>query len=379
MSIEVGEMSGEGEDELIDLNKEPPVERKRKMSDKSNPDHKVADGLPKNGWVLRSRTVAMSDGEKQVIKMEIVKMEDKERTQVPEMACVDKRKVTVVKKNGKKTGRRGRPSKTEGRDEVSSLSKQKKRLGTGRFPKEKGVKGALPSDNPEMARRGRPPKVESECLGSSFDKKHLQQEKVGNSNTGNGKGRGRGRPSGAQKGKRSLKVENEDVGLEVKKKIVKRGRDHKEPGVRIQSKRIKIGMSNMGNGFVQQKKKKVTKEGDEGKETGLRYQKQLIRDQIVAMLQKAGWSVEYRQRLTRDYHDAVYVDRDGRTHWSVTKAYKKLEEKIDKGTADDTDVLAFTPIPEETLRILFRMTEPGKKKGNKKMMNATGRTINRAC
>ncbi|XP_042067991.1 uncharacterized protein LOC121811236 [Salvia splendens] len=411
MSIEVGEMSGEVEDELIDLNKEPPVERKRKrkISEKSNPDHKEADGLPKNGRVLRSRTVAMSDGEKQVIKMEIVKMEDKERAQVLEMACVDKRKVTVVKKKGKKKGRRGRPPKTEGKDEVSSLSKQKKRSGTRRLPKEKGV---LPSDTPEKARRGRPPKVESECvasslveenmqqkkvddgsdgggrgrgrppkvesewLASSLDKKHLQQKKVGNSSTE--VGRGRGRPSIAQKGKRCPKGENEDVGLAIKKKIVKRGRDRKEPGVRVQSKRIKIGMSNMGNGVVQQNKKKVIKEGDEGKETGLRYQKQLIRDQIVAMLQKAGWSVEYRQRLTRDYYDAVYVDREGRTHWSVTKAYKKLEEKIDKGTADDTEFLAFTPIPEETLRILFRMTEPGKKKGNKKKMNATGRTIKRA-
>ncbi|XP_047979425.1 uncharacterized protein LOC125221345 [Salvia hispanica] len=408
MSIAVGEI----EDELIDLNKEPPVERKRKrkrkISEESNADHKGADGLPKNGRVLRSRTVAMSDGEKQVIKMEIVKMEDKERTQVPEMAFVDKKKVAVVKKKGKKKGRRGRPPKTEGKDEVSSLSKQKKRSGTRRPPKEKGV---LPSDNPEKARRGRPPKVESErvasslveenmqqkkvddgsdggrrgrgrppkveseCLASSLDKKHLQQKKVGNRSTE--MGRGRGRPSIAQKGKRSPKEENEDVGLAIKKKIVKRGRDRKEPGVRVQSKRIKIGMSNMGNGVVQQNKKKI-KEGDEGKETGLRYQKQLIRDQIVAMLQKAGWSIEYRQRLARDYYDAVYVDRDGRTHWSVTKAYKKLEEKVDKGTADDTDVLAFTPIPEETLRILFRMTEPGKKKGNKKKMNATGRIIKRA-
>ncbi|KAL0326186.1 UNVERIFIED_CONTAM: hypothetical protein Sradi_5187900 [Sesamum radiatum] len=81
------------------------------------------------------------------------------------------------------------------------------------------------------------------------------------------------------------------------------------------------------------------------------------------MLKKAGWTVEYRQRQSKDYQDAVYVDREGRTHWSVTLAYKKLKKKIDEGKAEDRDVSAFSPIPEETLSMLFRITTKGKKAG----------------
>ncbi|KAL0438088.1 UNVERIFIED_CONTAM: Increased DNA methylation 1 [Sesamum latifolium] len=61
-------------------------------------------------------------------------------------------------------------------------------------------------------------------------------------------------------------------------------------------------------------RQKVTVGCAEGMDLGLREQKQLVRDQIVAMLKKAGWTVEYRQRQSKDYQDAVYVDREGRTH-----------------------------------------------------------------
>ncbi|KAL1533634.1 hypothetical protein AAHA92_33493 [Salvia divinorum] len=440
MSIETGEGSGEVEVELIDLNKEPPVERKRKRGEKSNSNHKGnggAYGIPKSTRVLRSRTVAMSDGEKQVISMEIVKLDDKEEEQVPDIEFLGISKAIVVKKKG----RRGRPPKTEGKGEVSSPGQQKN-------PKEEGAIVVFHPGSPEKSARrrgrprkveselvavpslelitlpqktvdgrsngggrgrgrprkveseslassldtkphkkvdgringggrgrGRPRKVESESLASSLDKKYLLRNKVDGSS--NGGGRGRGRPSIKEKGEMPPKVENGDVGLKIKRKVVKRGRDRKESGDRVLSKRLKVGMSDMRNGVVQQKKKKEIKEGAEGKEMGLRYQKQLIRDEIVAMLKKAGWSVEYRQRLSKDYQDAVYVDRDGRSHWSVTLAYKKLKEKIDNGTADDADVLAFTPIPEETFRMLFRITEPGKKKGKHKK-NGTVRTIKRA-
>ncbi|KAL1543839.1 hypothetical protein AAHA92_20760 [Salvia divinorum] len=252
MSIKVGERSREVEDEVIDLNKELPTERKRKWKrgEKSDSDHKGnkgADGLPKNGRVLRSRIVVMSDGEK----------------------C-------------------GRPPKIENECVVSLLAEENLQ-----------PKKTDDSSNGGGRGRGRPPKVESEHLASSLDKKHLQEKKIG---------------------------------LAIKKKIVKRSRDRKED---------KDLHEEWG---ALQKKKKVLREGTEDKETGLRYKKQLIKDQI---------------------RHAVYVDRDGRTHGSVTKAYKKFKEKIDMGTADDTDVLAFTSILEETLRMLFRMTEPGKKKDEK--------------
>ncbi|XP_047962657.1 uncharacterized protein LOC125207388 [Salvia hispanica] len=484
MSIEVGEGSEEVEVELIDLNKEPPVERKRKRGEKSNSNHKGnggADGIPKSSRVLRSRTVAMSDGEKQVIGMEIVKLDDKVEEEGQGVEFLGMSEAI----DGKKKGRRGRPRKTEGKGEVSSPGQQKERL--GRPLKEKGAIVVFPSGSPEESvrrrgrprkveteavaapslemvtsqpekvgrksngggrgrgrprkaetepvaassldmtivqskkvgngsngggrGRGRPRKVESESIASSLDEKHLQPKVVDGESNGGGRGRrrprkvesesqasplerkyllrnkvddsgnggrrGRGRPCIKEKGEMLPNVENGDVGLKIKKKGVKRGIDRKESGDKVLSKRLKVGKSDLRNGVLQQKKKKEIKEGAEDKETGLRYQKQLIRDEIVAMLKKAGWSVEYRQRLSKDYQDAVYVDRDGRGHWSVTLAYKKLKEKIDNGTADNIDVLAFTPIPEETFRMLFRMTQPGKKKGKHKK-NATVRTIRRA-
>ncbi|KAK6114843.1 hypothetical protein DH2020_007112 [Rehmannia glutinosa] len=381
------EGSGEVEDELIDLNKEP-VERKRKRVEKSNSADKGnegSDGLPKTGRVLRSRTVAMSDGEKQVIKMEIVKMEDGDGNQVPVMEHKDESEVPVLHKT-KKKGKRGRPRKTEVKCEVSSLS-----------PRKKG-------------KRGRPPKLGGKCQVASLGNRK-EGERVDESS--NGTGRGRGRPKVKGKRGRPRKIENENMGLAIKKKIVKRNSDHKkianggpvkilkvdiddlengvkrqrkgtvEPaegkgmGVREQKQLVrdqivaKVGTNDLGDGVMRQKKRTVV--SGKGKEMGLREQKQLLRDQIVAMLMKAGWTVEYRERISREYQDAVYVDREGRGYWSVTLAYKKFKERIDKGTASEQDILAFTPIPDETLGILFRVTVKGRKAGKKK--NGAGRTI----
>ncbi|KAL2497214.1 Acyl-CoA N-acyltransferase with RING/FYVE/PHD-type zinc finger protein [Abeliophyllum distichum] len=109
-----------------------------------------------------------------------------------------------------------------------------------------------------------------------------------------------------------------------------------------------------------------------GKQLGRREQQQLVRDQIVALLKKAGWTIEYRPRLTKDYNDPVYVGRDGRGYWSCTLAYRVLKKRIEDGVADDKEVSAFSPIPEELLSTLFRVRkDEGKKKGK-----GTGKTGN---
>ncbi|KAK6132313.1 hypothetical protein DH2020_033937 [Rehmannia glutinosa] len=301
------EGSGEVEDELIDLNKEP-VERKRKRVEKSNSADKGnegSDGLPKTGRVLRSRTVAMSDGEKQVIKMEIVKMEDGDGNQVPVMEHKDESEVPVLHKT-KKKGKRGRPPKLGGKCQVASLGNRK------------------------------------------------EGERVDESSNGTGRGRGRPKVKGKREGHARLRMRIWEQKQLVRDQIV-----------------AKVGTNDLGDGVMRQKKRTVV--SGKGKEMGLREQKQLLRDQIVAMLMKAGWTVEYRERISREYRDAVYVDREGRGYWSVTLAYKKFKERIDKGTASEQDILAFTPIPDETLGILFRVTVKGRKAGKKK--NGAGRTI----
>ncbi|KAL0360231.1 UNVERIFIED_CONTAM: Increased DNA methylation 1 [Sesamum radiatum] len=188
----------------------------------------------------------------------------------------------------------------------------------------------------------------------------------------NGAGRGRGRPKVKRKRGRPRKTENGSTGLAIKRKNVKKNSDHKQSAKGGPAKRLNFGINDLENGVMRQK---VTVGCAEGKDLGLREQKQLVRDQIVAMLKKAGWTVEYRQRQSKDYQDAVYVDREGRTHWSVTLAYKKLKEKIDEGKAEDRDVSAFIPIPEETLSMLFRITTKGKKAG--KVKNGAGKTVKR--
>lgn len=262
----------------------------------------------------------------------------------------------------------------EGKGEVPSLSSQKK-LRRGRPPKMEGKCGVSSIGNQKKGRRGRPPKSEGKCEVSSLNRKKddkvLEQTKVDDSTSG--AGRCRGRLKVKQKRGRPCKTENGNIGLAIKKKIVKRNSDHRESGNGGPVKRLKVGTNDLGNGVMPQKK--VTVDRAKGEEMGLRERKQLVRDQIVAMLKKAGWTIEYRQRLSKDYQDAVYVDRQGRTHWSVTLAYKKFKKKIDEGKAEDKDALAFSPIPEETLSMLFRNAEKGKKAGKKK--NGPGRTIKR--
>ncbi|GJZ43235.1 acyl-CoA N-acyltransferase with RING/FYVE/PHD-type zinc finger protein, partial [Tanacetum coccineum] len=82
--------------------------------------------------------------------------------------------------------------------------------------------------------------------------------------------------------------------------------------------------------------------------------KQLVRDQIINMITKAGWTIEYRQRQQKDYYDAVYVNLDGKTHWSITKAYFSLKKNIENDKATEGEVSAFTPIPDEEIGILFK-------------------------
>ncbi|KAE8696954.1 hypothetical protein F3Y22_tig00110637pilonHSYRG00370 [Hibiscus syriacus] len=101
--------------------------------------------------------------------------------------------------------------------------------------------------------------------------------------------------------------------------------------------------------------KGVKKVGDEG-ELKRSEAKQALRDRIVNMLKAAGWTIDYRPRNKREYNDAVYVNPEGKTHWSVTLAYKVLKNYYESGDSQTCpNGFVFTPIPEEELSILKRI------------------------
>lgn len=134
----------------------------------------------------------------------------------------------------------------------------------------------------------------------------------------------------------------------------------------------------------------VTDQSKTKNKNGRRREKQLLCDQIKNILLNAGWTIDYRQRLSRDYKDAVYIAPTGTEHWSITKAYyafqKELqcedtssgnlkEQKLSGTYSDSNHKLSETNsmlplIPEEALSILKRNRVNKKSKSDKGCKNA---------
>lgn len=271
--------------------------------------------------VLRSQTVAVIDG----VKDEGVsspKIENKigSSDKLPKVRANDnatpKKRGRPRLKETKLKGRRGRPPKMKGRNEISSLtSRQKDKL--------RGPKRGMNYEKEDGSVRG---------------SKHLKAS-----------------PANAVE----EVVKEMDFGHEKDTDQANAETNYEDPGDG-QNKRL-------SSGTYHEKKTKLKGSKPEVMESGLREQKQAIRNQIIDMLVKAGWNIEYRPRLTRKYSDAIFYDPEGRQHWSVTLAYKKLKQKVEAGDADDKTISAFTPIPEEVFSTLFRVRKDKEKKGKKKI------------
>ncbi|KAJ9188120.1 hypothetical protein P3X46_003512 [Hevea brasiliensis] len=97
--------------------------------------------------------------------------------------------------------------------------------------------------------------------------------------------------------------------------------------------------------------------------------RQAVRDKIVELLLGAGWEIQYRPRNGREYKDAVYVNPEGRTHWSITLAYRVLKKHYEDGKGDSNTCKSdfkFTPIPDEELSILTKVMKKVRSDKNKK-------------
>ncbi|KAJ6392001.1 hypothetical protein OIU77_025879 [Salix suchowensis] len=96
---------------------------------------------------------------------------------------------------------------------------------------------------------------------------------------------------------------------------------------------------------------------NDGKEEGRNKQKAAVRDKIIELLLGAGWTIEHRARNGREYCDAVYVNPEGRTHWSVTLAYRVLKQHYEGAGGDSNTCktgFKFTPLPDDELSILTK-------------------------
>ncbi|KAK4731960.1 hypothetical protein R3W88_024948 [Solanum pinnatisectum] len=272
--------------------------------------------------VLRSQTLAVTDGEKDFFEVKDAgvsspKIDNKIdpsdkilKTRVNDNATPKKRGRPKLK------GRRGRPPKMQGRNEISSLTSSQKNKSRG--PK-KGM-------NYEKAD------------GSVRASKHLKASQTS-----------------TMEGVVNIRKEKDtdQANAEANYEDPRDGQNR-----RLSSNPYRV------------KKSKLKRSKPEVMESGLREQKQVIRNQIIDMLVKAGWNIEYRPRLKRMYSDAIFYDPEGRQHWSVTLAYKKLKQKVEAGDADDKTNSAFTPIPEEVFSTLFRVRKEKEIKEKKKKNDA---------
>ncbi|KAL5561698.1 hypothetical protein UlMin_031445 [Ulmus minor] len=150
-----------------------------------------------------------------------------------------------------------------------------------------------------------------------------------------------------------------------------------EDGADLESKEnVALSMERSGtvNAVTVKKQKKTTKKDGEV-EPARKSLRQSVSNKIVDLLLSAGWTIERRPRINKEYLDAVYVSPGGKTHWSVTLAYKILKKHYEEGNPESMFFKAgfiFTPIPEEELSVLKRV-QIKKREGKKKLKREDGK------
>ncbi|CAI8602946.1 unnamed protein product [Vicia faba] len=246
----------------------------------------------------------------------------------------------------------GRPPKTEIKERGELVDRPPRRV--GRPPKTEIKEKDELVDQPPR-RVGRPPKTEIKEKGQLVDqplsklgrplKEVIKEDDQLVQST-----RKRGRPPKTDQQKYPMTVSHN-----------RKGKASHENGKKVTSKQFK--------------KKRTSNTVNEPAANRIkrREQKQLVSNQIMECLSDAGWTVDHRPRNGRDYIDAVYVALDGKTHWSITLAYKRLKEHYEAGNGEGKlyrPGFKFTPIPEEDFNLLTRIVT--KKRCSKNGKNVDG-------
>lgn len=302
-------------------------------------------------------------------------------------------------------GKRGRPLKVRENDLFDGGLKKKLKAKRGRPPKvqendafDGGLRKTL------KRKRGRPPKVQgtNACDGGLKKKLKLKRGRVAkvretendayNGGLSNKLKLKRGRPSKVQEGVGVLERElykqhaaansnssnGEDVLLGKEFTLRASSPKKNEDGTNMEAKDEKTSLKERSKTAISAKKKDV-REGENTEIDGKvkpRKAQDLVREKIREILLSAGWTIEYRPRFGKAYSDSVYVSPEGKTHWSVTLAYKTLKLHYENGNSKFYKTgFIFTPIPEQEVRVLEKVMLK-KRVGKKKIKNDLGKDGN---
>ncbi|XP_059440392.1 uncharacterized protein LOC132172844 [Corylus avellana] len=245
--------------------------------------------------------------------------------------------------------KRGRPPKTEkNRDQSVGRLKKKSKRGRGRPPKLKESNKVLKA---ELDKRGK-------VVGLRKGGKDLKLRDSVKRNA----------PSTSSYSEKRYIGKELNVKRFSPAKKNKSGKDLETEDNKA-SLRLSPRMTNASSVKKQKSEGGKANQEDEVMEPSRLATKNLVRDKITDLLFSAGWTVEYRPRFERAYNDAVYVSPDGKTHWSVTLAYRVLKKHYEAGNGESKIYKAgfvFTPIPEEEFGILKRVVSKTRADKNKK-------------
>ncbi|CAJ2627846.1 unnamed protein product [Trifolium pratense] len=231
---------------------------------------------------------------------------------------------TELKEDNQSPRKLGRPRKTELKEDVQSPRKL-----------ERPPKTELKEDVQSPRKRGRPPKTEQQ--------KHLLTL------AHNSKGK-----VSREDGKKVVTVTDSESEVDDTRSRRSSGKKLKKKGFSpVRKNKLRKVLKTENGGMASN-----TVDAPVAKQSTSREEKKLVRDKIMECLSAAGWTVDRRPRNGRDYIDAVYVALDGKTHWSITLAYKRLKKHYEAGDGEGKlyrPGFKFTPISEEDFNSLTRV------------------------